>query len=80
MTETILAAAKKKAAELGLKCNIAVVDDGGHLLAFADDRLAMSLAHVLDDPAHDFRIIVSAGVPSATRDERTCSRSTDGSW
>ena len=33
--ETVLEAAKKKAAELGLKCNIAIVDDGGHLLAFA---------------------------------------------
>jgi glc operon protein GlcG len=33
--ETILAAAKEKAAALGLKDNIAVVDDGGHLLAFA---------------------------------------------
>jgi glc operon protein GlcG len=33
--ETVLDAAKKKAAALGLKCNIAVVDDGGHLLAFA---------------------------------------------
>jgi glc operon protein GlcG len=33
--ETILDAAKKKAAAEGLKCNIAVVDDGGHLLAFA---------------------------------------------
>lgn len=33
--ETILAAAKKKAASMGLKCNIAVVDDGGHLLSFA---------------------------------------------
>jgi glc operon protein GlcG len=33
--ETILAAAKKKAAALGVKENIAVVDEGGHLLAFA---------------------------------------------
>src|SRR4051794_9943311 len=33
--EAILAAAKKKAAALGLKVNVAVVDDGGHLLAFA---------------------------------------------
>jgi glc operon protein GlcG len=33
--ETVLEAAKKKAAALGLKCNIAVVDDGGHLLTFA---------------------------------------------
>ena len=33
--ETVLEAAKKKAAALGLKCNVAVVDDGGHLLAFA---------------------------------------------
>jgi glc operon protein GlcG len=33
--ETILGAAKKKAAAMGLKCNIAVMDDGGHLLSFA---------------------------------------------
>ncbi len=33
--ETVLEAAKKKAAAMGLKCNVAVVDDGGHLLAFA---------------------------------------------
>jgi glc operon protein GlcG len=33
--EKILAAAKRKAAALGVKVNIAVVDDGGHLLAFA---------------------------------------------
>jgi glc operon protein GlcG len=33
--EAVLEAAKKKAAAMGLKCNIAIVDDGGHLLAFA---------------------------------------------
>jgi glc operon protein GlcG len=33
--ELILEAAKKKSADAGLKCNIAVVDDGGHLLSFA---------------------------------------------
>src|SRR6478752_8731077 len=33
--EAVLAAAQKKAAALGLRCNVAVVDDGGHLLAFA---------------------------------------------
>ena len=33
--ELIIAAAKQKGAALGLKLNIAVVDDGGHLLAFA---------------------------------------------
>ncbi len=33
--EVILADAKKKAEEMKLKVNIAVVDDGGHLLAFA---------------------------------------------
>ena len=33
--EKIIAAAKGKAAGLGVKANIAVVDDGGHLLAFA---------------------------------------------
>jgi glc operon protein GlcG len=33
--EAVLAAAKAKAADLKLKVNIAVVDDGGHLVAFA---------------------------------------------
>jgi glc operon protein GlcG len=33
--ETVLEAAKKKAAAMGLKVNVAVVDDGGHLLSFA---------------------------------------------
>jgi glc operon protein GlcG len=33
--ETILAAAKQKAAAMKLKVNIAIVDDGGHLLSFA---------------------------------------------
>lgn len=33
--ETALAAAKAKAGEMKLKVNIAVVDDGGHLIAFA---------------------------------------------
>jgi glc operon protein GlcG len=33
--ERILAACKVKAAEQGTKMNLAVVDDGGHLLAFA---------------------------------------------
>ena len=33
--EAILTAAKAKAAEMKLTVNIAVVDDGGHLLAFA---------------------------------------------
>ncbi|MEX2140143.1 MAG: heme-binding protein [Pirellulales bacterium] len=33
--ETILEAAKKKGAAMGLALNIAIVDDGGHLLTFA---------------------------------------------
>jgi glc operon protein GlcG len=33
--ETILAGARQKAAAMGLNVNIAVVDDGGHLIAFA---------------------------------------------
>lgn len=33
--EMIIAEARKKAAEMNLKVNIAVVDDGGHLLSFA---------------------------------------------
>lgn len=33
--ETILKAAREQAGRMGLKVNIAVVDDGGHLIAFA---------------------------------------------
>jgi glc operon protein GlcG len=33
--ETVLAAARRKAEALGLKANIAIVDDGGQLLSFA---------------------------------------------
>ena len=33
--EQIVAGAEQKAAEMGLKMNIAVVDDGGHMIAFA---------------------------------------------
>lgn len=33
--EIVIAAAKTKAAEMKLRVNVAVVDDGGHLLAFA---------------------------------------------
>lgn len=33
--ELILSAARQKATDMGLKMNLAVVDDGGHLLAFA---------------------------------------------
>jgi len=33
--EAVVAAAKAKAAAMGLRVNVAVVDDGGHLLAFA---------------------------------------------
>jgi uncharacterized protein GlcG (DUF336 family) len=42
----IIAAAEEKAAEAGYKMNIAVVDDGGHLIAFArmDDARPASVA------------------------------------
>src|SRR5882757_8197505 len=33
--ELVLSAAKQKAATMGWKMNLAVVDDGGHLVAFA---------------------------------------------
>src|ERR1700761_5283123 len=33
--ETVLEAAKKKAVALDLKCHLAIVDDAGHMLAFA---------------------------------------------
>ena len=42
--EMIVAEAKKKAGELKLKVNIAVVDDGGHLLSFARMDLPGSMA------------------------------------
>src|SRR5438270_1670037 len=44
--EKVIAAAKEKAVALKLKVNVAVVDDGGHLLAFArmDDARPASVA------------------------------------
>jgi glc operon protein GlcG len=47
--EKAIAAAKEKAAEMKVKVNIAVVDDGGHLLAFArmDDARPASVATAL---------------------------------
>jgi glc operon protein GlcG len=50
---TILAAAERRAAEINVPMNIAIVDDGGHLLAFArmdtaklsSIRIAMNKAH-----------------------------------
>jgi glc operon protein GlcG len=50
---TILAAAERRAAEINVPMNIAVVDDGGHLLTFSrmdgaklsSIRIAMSKAH-----------------------------------
>lgn len=47
--ERIIATAKEKAAELKVNANIAVVDDGGHLLAFArmDNARPASVATAL---------------------------------
>ena len=51
--ELIIATAKQKAAELKVNANIAVVDDGGHLLAFArmDNAQLASVATVLTKAA-----------------------------
>jgi uncharacterized protein GlcG (DUF336 family) len=39
--EAVVAAAKQRASELGVACAIAVVDSGGHLVAFAVQDSAM---------------------------------------
>lgn len=51
--ELIIATAKQKAAELKVNANIAVVDDGGHLLAFArmDNARPASVATALTKAA-----------------------------
>jgi len=51
--DAVLAAAKRRATEIGVPMNIAVVDDGGHLLAFARmDGAKLSSAQIALVKAH----------------------------
>ncbi|MGO9640579.1 MAG: GlcG/HbpS family heme-binding protein [Candidatus Acidiferrales bacterium] len=51
--KAVLAAAERRAAELGVPMNIAIVDDGGHLLAFSRmDGAKLSSAQIAMTKAH----------------------------
>lgn len=51
--KTVLAAAEKRAIEIGVPMNIAVVDDGGHLVAFSRmDGAKLSSVRIAITKAH----------------------------
>ena len=51
--QAVLAAAQRRAAEIGVPMDIAVVDDGGHLLAFARmDGAKLSSVEIAIGKAH----------------------------
>jgi len=51
--KTVLAAAEKRAIEIGVPMNIAVVDDGGHLMAFSRmDGAKLSSVRIAITKAH----------------------------
>jgi glc operon protein GlcG len=51
--KAVLAAAERRAAEIGVPMNIAVVDDGGHLLAFSRmDGAKLSSVRIAITKAH----------------------------
>ena len=61
----ILGAAEKKAKEIGVPMNIAVVDDGGHLLVFARmDRVKLSSIAVAITKAESAALRRTASGPS----------------
>ncbi len=86
----ILAAAETKAREIKVPQNIAVVDDGGHLLAFArmDGAKLSSIEVALTkaraaalrrtptgpSPAGEPNVYLSLGLPLATEGKLTCIR------
>lgn len=87
----ILAAAEKKAQEIRVPQNIAVVDDGGHLLVFArmdgvklssievalTKATAAALRRTATGPvpnAEQPSVLLSIGLPLATRGKLTCIR------
>lgn len=86
----ILAAAEKKAREINVPMNIAVVDDAGHLLVFArmdgvklssiEVALTKAIAAALrrtpsgPSPANDPSVLLSLGLSLATDGKLTCIR------
>ena len=68
--EAVLAAAKDHAARIGVPMNIAVVDDGGHLLAFARmDGAKLSSIDIALNKAHAAAIRRQATGPARGGDE-----------
>jgi glc operon protein GlcG len=68
--QVVLAAAQARAAEIKMPMDIAVVDDGGHLLAFARmDGAKISSAEIAIAKAHCAAIRRLPSGPSRTGDE-----------
>ena len=67
--ETVIAAAKAKAAEIGQPMNIAVVDDGGHLVAFA--RMDGAIKASIDISQRKARTSVLMNLPTDALSEVT---------
>ncbi len=68
--EAVLAASKAHAARIGVPMNIAVVDDGGHLLAFARmDGAKLSSIDIAINKAHASAIRRQATGPARSGDE-----------
>lgn len=68
--QTILAAAQARAAEIKVPMDIAVVDDGGHLLAFARmDGAKLSSVEIAIRKAHCAAIRRLPSAPARTGDE-----------
>jgi len=68
--EAVLAAAKAQAARMGVPMNIAVVDDGGHLMAFARmDGAKLSSIDIALNKAHAAAIRRQATGPARSGDE-----------
>ncbi|HEV2521578.1 MAG TPA: heme-binding protein [Candidatus Acidoferrales bacterium] len=68
--EAVLAAAKAHAARISVPMNIAVVDDGGHLMAFARmDGAKLSSIDIALNKAHAAAIRRQATGPSRSGDE-----------
>ena len=68
--QLVLAAAQARAAEMKVPMNIAVVDDGGHLLAFARmDGAKLSSVEIAIRKAHCAAIRRLPSAPARTGDE-----------
>jgi len=68
--QAVLAAAQKRAAEIGIPMDIAVVDDGGHLLAFARmDGAKLSSVEIAYRKAHCAAIRRQPTGPARSGDE-----------